>query len=293
MSIERQPVTSSVPERKARGNFGVRKKLKGHKSTKKSTAKKEDVSDLMTSGNETLTATSSEPSKEVLVAAKDDSSADFWRATGSKAEKSLSKPQKKQQSQKKVVGSDEPQFSEGEVRRRLWKYVIRAREKEAAERRNRMDEAGDEDSAAPQGMGLKSDGDEYEDEPWTLAEDEELARWKLGGHSKEMLDVLTFHESRTWDDLMERLAFLEKQHPKCWAALKILEDQEQEMFERELSAETEYLRAKGLLPTSSDEDADDEMEEDTDDEAEEKSVRESDEDADDEMEDESVEELTE
>ncbi|KAI9875357.1 MAG: hypothetical protein M1830_008583 [Pleopsidium flavum] len=108
--------------------------------------------------------------------------------------------------------------------------------------------------------------EEYDEEPWTLSEDEELTRWKFGGHSEEQLDWPSFHESRTWEDLQKRLVWMQTKKPICWAVLKMLEDAEQEKFERELSVEIEERKARGQLPSSSEEESDDEVDEDGDEE---------------------------
>lgn len=190
--------------------------------------------------------------------ASDGISVDVGRSDDNVVAGTFTSQETKQQEQTHVSGNGKKELSEEEIQRLLWKYVVRAREKEAAELKARNEKAVQEgrpiEQATPDSW---SDSEVGKEEAWTLDEDEELARWKLGGFSDEQLDWPTFHESRTWEDLMARLAWLETRHPKCWAVLEVLEDEEQESFERELSVEILDMKAQGLLPRSSDEMSDD------------------------------------
>lgn len=249
---------SPLVKRKARRELGQRMRPK-----KKRVKKNRGVLiDLTTSDKEVLAAASTEPLVEVQAKANNDSDIDVARSAGDNVADSQPSQETKQQGQAGVSGKDKKELSEEEIRALLWKYVVRAREKEAAELKERNEKNLQEGRPIEQPTTDSwSDSDESEEEPWTLDEDEELARWKLGGFGDEQLDWPTFHESRTWDDLMARLDWLKTQHPKCWAALKVLEDEDQELAERELSVEIEDSKAKGLLPSSSDEMSDDEVEE--------------------------------
>lgn len=201
--------------------------------------------------------------------ANDDTGVDVARSDDNDVPQTLASQETKQQEQARDSGNGTKELSEEEVTRLLWKYVVRAREKEAAELKERNEKAVQEGRPIEQATDGWSDSEVYEEESWTLDEDEELARWKLGGFSAEQLDWPTFHESRTWEDLTARLIWLETKHPKCWAALKILEAEEQESFERELSVEIADMKAKGLLPNSSDGMPDDETEQESVEESEE------------------------
>jgi len=253
---------SPLVKRKARRELGQRMKPKKKRVKKNGGV----LIDLTTSDKDVLAATSTEPLAEVQVEvqakANDDSGIDLARSDGDNVADSQPSKETKQQGQAGVSGKDKKELSEEEIQALLWKYVVRAREKEAAELKERNEKNVQEGRPIEQPTTDSwSDSDESEEEPWTLDEDEELARWKLGGFGDEQLDWPTFHESRTWDDLMARLDWLETQHPKCWAVLKVLEDEDQELAERELTVEIEDMKAKGLLSSSSDEMLDDEIEE--------------------------------
>ena len=200
----------------------------------------------------------------VDVGCSDDTSVDVGRSDDNGVAGTFASQETKQQEQTHVSGTAKKELSEEEIQRLLWKYVVRAREKEAAELKERNEKAVQEgrpiEQATPDSW---SDSDVGKEEAWTLEEDEELARWKLGGFSDEQLHWPTFHERRTWEDLMARLTWLETRHPKCWAVLEVLEDEEQESFERELSVEILDMKANGLLPRSADEMSDDGTEEES------------------------------
>lgn len=194
----------------------------------------------------------------VDVGRSDDTRVDYSRSDDNNVAGFLATAEAKEHEQTLVSSTGKKELSEEEIQRLLWKYVVRAREKEATQLKARNEKAVQEgrpiEQATPDSW---SDSEVGKEEAWTLDEDEELARWKLGGFSDEQLDWPTFHESRTWEDLMARLAWLETRHPKCWAVLEVLEDEEQESFERELSVEILDMKAQGLLPRSSDEMSDD------------------------------------
>ena len=241
LGFRSEPNTSV--KRKDRREFRQRLKLK-----KKNAAKKEDgVIDLTTSDNDDIAAASSHSSTEVQAEPNDNINFDDGHSDGNDVADPLLDQRTTQQEHAKTPGNSGEELSDQEAAQLLWRCVLRAREKAAQEGL---------EPVSP----WSSETEEDHDVPWSLEEDEELARWKIGGHSGEMLDWPTFDESRTWEQLMKRLAWLEGQHPKCWAALKAVEEEEQEVFERELSVDIEEMKVKGLLPSSSDEMSEDETE---------------------------------
>lgn len=212
------------------------------------------IINLTGSDNEDGVAASTEHLTKVQAKASENTSIDVEMIDGGDVVNPAFDQQTEKQAHAEVSGNNKPEPSKEETQRLLWRLLVRKKEKEAAALKKRNEKNARDgkplERAAPDDW---TDSDEAEEEPWTFDEDEELARWKLGGFSDEQLDWPTFHQSRTWDDLMARLTWLETKHPKCWVALKKIEEQDRELFERELSVEIEQMKSKGLLPSSSDE----------------------------------------
>ena len=238
-------------------------------------AKKEtEIVDLTMSDNDEGTASCAAPLKKDQAESNKHSNMELDASSTDDANKGLPTQQASNEGHEKASSSNTTELSEAEIAQRLQKYIIRMQDREAAElkeaneRRDTTEpqeqnkELATEDTATYQVAETVDDDEEYEEEPWTVDEDEELARWKLGGFTEEQFDWPTFHESRTWKALNARLVWLETRNPALWAILKKIEDEDQELFERELSVEIAEMEARDWRPKTPDKKAADETKED-------------------------------